>query len=87
MTMACMRTTKRSMTGSAGEFWLRRSCSAGEFDICIGFPNWRLSSFRRSWPAGVLLNVLKEELPEQRESRYWVFALGAIGYALLLLAF
>lgn len=36
---------------------------------------------------GVLLNVLKEELPEQRESRYWVFALGAIGYALLLLAF
>ncbi|MBW4422924.1 MAG: hypothetical protein KME50_00255 [Nostoc desertorum CM1-VF14] len=36
---------------------------------------------------GIVLNVLKEELPEQRESRFWAFALGAIGYAILLLAF
>ncbi len=35
---------------------------------------------------GIVLNVLKEELPEQRESRFWAFALGAIGYAILLLA-
>ncbi len=46
------------------------------------------------WPAllqafiagAVLLNVLKEELPEYRESRYWAFALGAIVYAALLVA-
>ncbi|MDQ4045379.1 MAG: hypothetical protein M3173_08020 [Chloroflexota bacterium] len=35
---------------------------------------------------GVVLNVLKEELPEERESRFWAFALGAGLYAALLLA-
>ena len=35
---------------------------------------------------GVVLNVLKEELPEDRESRFWAFAVGAALYAALLLA-
>lgn len=35
---------------------------------------------------GIVLNVLKEELPEERESCFWAFALGAGGYASLLLA-
>jgi hypothetical protein len=35
---------------------------------------------------GVILNVLKEELPEERKSRYWAFLLGAGAYAILLLA-
>lgn len=35
---------------------------------------------------GVVLNVLKEELPEERKSRFWAFALGAALYAALLLA-
>jgi hypothetical protein len=34
---------------------------------------------------GVILNVLKEELPEDRESRFWAFAAGAGAYAVLLL--
>lgn len=34
---------------------------------------------------GVVLNVLKEELPEERESRFWAFALGAMLYATVLL--
>ncbi|GIV97879.1 MAG: hypothetical protein KatS3mg057_2536 [Herpetosiphonaceae bacterium] len=34
---------------------------------------------------GVILNVLKEELPEERESSFWAFALGAVGYAAVLL--
>jgi zinc transporter ZupT len=34
---------------------------------------------------GVILNVLKEELPAERESRFWPFAAGAIGYAAVLL--
>jgi hypothetical protein len=34
---------------------------------------------------GVVLNVLKEELPEERQSRFWAFALGAAIYAALLL--
>ena len=35
---------------------------------------------------GVILNVLKEELPEERKSRYWAFLLGAVLYAILLLS-
>jgi hypothetical protein len=35
---------------------------------------------------GIILNVLKEELPEDRESRFAAFAAGAAGYAALLLA-
>lgn len=35
---------------------------------------------------GIILNVLKEELPEERESRFWAFAVGAAAYTLLLLA-
>ncbi len=35
---------------------------------------------------GVVLNVLKEELPEERESRFWSFVLGAAIYTALLLA-
>lgn len=34
---------------------------------------------------GVVLNVLKEELPEERESRFWAFGLGCAAYAGLLL--
>lgn len=33
----------------------------------------------------VILNVLKEELPEERKSRYWAFVLGAGVYSALLL--
>ncbi|WP_412060746.1 hypothetical protein [Rubrivirga sp. IMCC45206] len=32
----------------------------------------------------VVLNVLKEELPDERESRFWPFAAGAFGFAALL---
>ncbi len=34
---------------------------------------------------GVVLNVLKEEVPSERQSRFWAFAPGAVGYAALLL--
>jgi zinc transporter ZupT len=34
---------------------------------------------------GIMLNVLKEELPEERKSRFWAFAAGAIAYSTLLL--
>jgi hypothetical protein len=35
---------------------------------------------------GIVLNVMKEELPEERESRFWAFASGVAGYAAVLLA-
>ena len=34
---------------------------------------------------GVILNVLKDEVPSERQSRFWAFAAGAAGYAALLL--
>jgi len=34
---------------------------------------------------GVVMNVLKEELPEERESRFWAFVLGAALYSVVLL--
>lgn len=34
---------------------------------------------------GILLNTFKEELPEERQSRFWAFVLGAFGYAGILL--
>lgn len=33
---------------------------------------------------GVIMNVLKEELPEQREGKFWFFILGIISYSALL---
>ena len=33
----------------------------------------------------VVLNVLKEELPQERQSRFWAFALGLVVYGGLLL--
>ena len=33
----------------------------------------------------VILNVMKEELPEERKSRFGAFAIGALSYAILLL--
>ncbi len=34
----------------------------------------------------IILNVMKEELPEERESRFGAFAAGAAAYTGLLLA-
>lgn len=34
---------------------------------------------------GIILNVLKEELPEERESSFLAFALGLISYSILLM--
>ncbi|NJL82211.1 MAG: hypothetical protein HC890_03210 [Chloroflexaceae bacterium] len=35
---------------------------------------------------GIVLNVLKEELPEERQSCFWAFAAGAGAYTLILIA-
>jgi hypothetical protein len=52
-----------------------------------------VTSIGRAWVAalfallagGVILNVLKEELPQERESRFSGFALGVLAYGALLL--
>lgn len=51
-----------------------------------GVPEAGVALLQAFIAGSILLNVLKEELPEERESRYWAFALGAGAYAALLLA-
>ncbi len=34
---------------------------------------------------GIILNILKEELPEERKSRFWAFTVGVAAYTVILL--
>ncbi len=54
--------------------------------LSLEIPKLALASLFAFLAGGVVLNVLKEELPEDRESRFWAFALGTSLYAVLLLA-
>lgn len=57
--------------------------AAASFLVAVVFALAALFAFLAG---GVILNVLKEELPEERESRFSAFAGGALLYAALLLA-
>ncbi|MBD0291391.1 MAG: hypothetical protein ICV74_09060 [Thermoleophilia bacterium] len=50
----------------------------------VELPETALVTILAFLAGGVVLNVLKEELPERRRSRFWAFALGAAAYAALL---
>lgn len=54
--------------------------------LAIQVPPLAVSALFALLAGGVILNVLKEELPEDRESRFWAFAAGAGAYSALLLA-
>lgn len=53
----------------------------------VGIPKPAISLFIAFVAGGIILNVLKEELPEQRQSRFGAFMLGTTLYAALLLAY
>lgn len=53
--------------------------------VATELPPLSVSSLFALLAGGVVLNVLKEELPEDRESRFWAFAAGAAAYSALLL--
>jgi uncharacterized membrane protein len=52
----------------------------------IELPHHVLGALLAFLAGGIMLNVLKEELPDERESRFGAFLAGAIGYAALLAA-
>ncbi|WP_210272536.1 hypothetical protein [Chthonobacter rhizosphaerae] len=54
--------------------------------IATDVPEWVVGVLFAFLAGGVVLNVLKEELPEERQSRFVPFGLGALAYAALLLA-
>jgi len=53
--------------------------------LVIEISDLAISAWIALLAGGVILNVLKEELPAERESRFSAFVLGVAGYALVLL--
>ncbi len=49
-------------------------------------PEWTIAVIYAFLAGGIILNAIKEELPEQKQSRFWAFASGSLGYAAVLLA-
>lgn len=82
----------RALSSHHGAAYLVR----GRFVLAVSAPaGWVLSQLvevSEFWTGllfallagGVVLNVIKEELPAERESRFWAFALGAAGYGAVL---
>jgi len=68
--------------------WILAAAIVGGWAIGSGteIPRAAIAVLFAFLAGGILLNVLKEELPEERESRFWAFALGAAGYSTLLIA-
>ncbi len=54
--------------------------------LLIEISDVAISAWLALLAGGVILNVLKEELPAERDSRFSAFVVGAGGYALVLLA-
>jgi hypothetical protein len=60
--------------------------AGGVLGVAVRLPELALLIPLAFLGGAVVLNVLKEELPEERESRFGAFALGVVGYAALLVA-
>ncbi len=54
--------------------------------LVVEIPEIMIAVLTAFLAGGIILNVLKEELPQERRSRFWAFALGAVLYAAVLLA-
>lgn len=80
----------REHHGRAYREWGRWICGAAvlagwSVSVAVGVPEEVRAASLSFLAGGVVMNVLKEELPEQRESQLLPFVLGAGGYTLLLL--
>lgn len=81
-----LRDHHRETYDRVGRWVLAAAAPAG---VGIGFlldvPEAALSLLFAFLAGGIVLNVIKEELPEERESRFWTFAAGLVGYTVVLL--
>lgn len=48
-------------------------------------PEWAIAVVYAFLAGGIILNAIKEELPGEKQSRFWAFAAGTTGYAVVLL--
>lgn len=70
-----------------GRWLLAGAVLAGHaLGLVVGIGDAAVSVLIAFLGGGVVLNVLKEELPEERESRFLPFVLGAAAYAVLLVS-
>ena len=53
--------------------------------LLVDIPEPAIAVLTAFLSGGIILNVLKEELPRERESRFWALVLGAAIYAAILL--
>lgn len=67
--------------------WLLAAAVVGGFLVgyFVAVPENLLGLLLAFVAGGVILNVIKEELPEERQSRFWAFAAGVVGYTAVLL--
>lgn len=83
-----LRTDHKHRYDLSGRWILSAAVVAGwALGVFVDVPEVAVGFLFAFLAGGVVLNVLKEELPEERESRFWPFAAGAVGYAGVLLAF
>ena len=86
-------TTDYGLRQNHRERWLHWGRWVLAAAVCIGaalgylttLPQWAVSALFALLAGSVLLNVLKEELPEERQSRFVPFLAGSAGYAGLLI--
>lgn len=82
-----LRSGHKKLFNKAGRWILSGAVVAGFVLGALTEIHARLVSiFFAVLTGAVILNVLKEELPEERESSFWSFALGAAAYTVLLIA-
>jgi hypothetical protein len=71
---------------TTGRWILSGSVLAGfALGIVTEVPESAIAALVAFLAGGVILNVIKEEVPSERRSRFWAFALGMAAYSLLLL--
>lgn len=81
-----LRQTHEEAYDHRGRWTLAAMVLAGWALALVTTVDERIVAFLFALLAGsIILNALKEELPEERQSRFWAFALGATLYTLLLL--
>ncbi|CAA9554323.1 MAG: hypothetical protein AVDCRST_MAG18-559 [uncultured Thermomicrobiales bacterium] len=82
-----LRAHHRATYDRRGRWILVAAIVAGwTLGLAVALPDAAIAALLAFLGGGVILNVLKEELPEERQSRFSSFALGAAAYAALLLA-
>lgn len=81
-----LRTHHKDIYNRIGRWLLALAVMLGwGIGILTEIPESTLALLFAFLSGAIILNVLKEELPEDRESSTWAFSLGAVGYVALLL--